>query len=376
VKTAVYLFLLYFTLTFAANLLYFRSRSRSVRGGGGQGDEEKVTVLIPVRNEESNLGPCLDSLLAQSYRNLEIIVMDDHSRDSSWEIISRYAEAHPGRIRGYRSQALPDGWSGKNWVCHQMSLVADGAWLVFTDADTVHGVHSVRHALAESRARGAAMVSYLPELVTVSLAEKVVLPVIYFAFYFFIPHALIRRIPNRNAAVAIGTFILVSRRMYDRVGGHNALRDEIVEDMSLARAVKGAGGGVDILSGTGLLGTRFYHNAAEIWNGFSKNAFGAFGYSVLPFLATLVICYAVFLDPFVRLAMSPELSFHNPFFNQALAIILLRLGLALRTRHSLVSILLHPVMVGFSLGFAGNSIWKILRRAPIEWKGREYRITK
>jgi chlorobactene glucosyltransferase len=257
-----------------------------------------------------------------------------------------------------------------------MSLLADGNWLVFTDADTVHSERSVRHALEETRARGSQMASYLPHLETVSLAEKVVLPVVYFAFYFFIPLGLLRRLPSRNAAVAIGTFILISRRFYDRVGGHLALREELVDDMCLARRVKGAGGGVDILSGTGIFSTRFYRNAAEIWSGFSKNSFGAFGYSVLPFIGTLFICYVVFLDPFIRLALSPELSFSNPYFNQALAIILLRLALAVRTRHSLLSILFHPLMVLFSLGFAVNSIWKILRGSPIEWKDRAYRITK
>jgi chlorobactene glucosyltransferase len=374
VNTIIYLLLLYITAVFAANLLYFRRRSRP--RDGALLPEEKVSVLVPVRNEERNLRPCLDSLLAQDHRNIEIIVMDDHSRDASWDIIREYAGRNPGVIQGFRSEALPPGWSGKNWVCHQLSRMASGSLLVFTDADTVHGRQSISHALRESRARGSRFVSYLPELITVSAAEKVILPVIYFAFFFLFPLGLMKVVHHRMAAVAIGTFILVDREIYDAVGGHLALRGEIVDDMALARMVKGAGGGVDILCGTGIFATRFYHSAAEIWSGFSKNSFGAFGYSVLPFVATLVFCYAIFLNPFVQLALQPELSLSNPYLDQSLIIIALRLALALRTRHSLLSIALHPVMVGFSLGFAANSIWKILRGTPIEWKGRAYRISK
>jgi chlorobactene glucosyltransferase len=375
-KLIIYICLFYITFTFLANLVYFRNRARA-KDRTQPGDESaKVSVMIPVRNEEENIGACLDSLLRQSYGNIEIIAMDDHSRDGSWGILKAYAEANQGRLRVFRSQPLPEGWSGKNWVCHQLSLLAEGSWLVFSDADTIHGRHCIRSAIAENRARGSGMVSYLPELTTVTLAEKVILPVIYFAFYFLFPLGILRAVKIRMAAVAIGTFILVSRRTYDQVGGHHALRDEIVDDMALARLVKAEGGAVDMLSGTGIFSTRFYHNAGEIWRGFSKNSFGAFGYSVFPFIVTLIMCYAIFLNPFVRLVLDPDLSFANPYFNQAVAIIALRLALAVRTRHSLMSILLHPVMVGFSLGFAANSIWKILRGAPVQWKGREYKVTK
>jgi cellulose synthase/poly-beta-1,6-N-acetylglucosamine synthase-like glycosyltransferase len=220
------------------------------------------------------------------------------------------------------------------------------------------------------------MVSYLPDIRTVSLAEKIIIPVIYLAFYLFFPLGLLSRFSNGNAAVAIGTFILVRSDVYRQVGGHLALQEEIVEDMHLARLVKAEGKKVEFLDGTGLFFTRFYDSAKAIWEGFSKNTFGAFGYSVVPFLLTLAACYGIFLNPFVQLAINPALGFSNPYFNQALLIILLRLALALRTRHSLLSVVFHPVMVCFALAFALNSIWKIMRRIPVVWKGREYRIMK
>jgi len=362
--------LLYCLIAFVLNLFYFRWISQA----GSQGQDDKISVLIPVRNEEKKLARCLDSLLNQSYRNLEIIVMDDHSDDASWKILSEYQAA--GKLRAFRSTALPDGWSGKNWACHQLSLHATGSWLAFVDADTVHAEDSIQRAYEEAVARGASMVSYLPDLVTVSVAEKVVIPVLYLAFYVFFPLAFLRGFKDRNAALAIGTFILMRRDVYDRVGGHGALRDEIVEDMHLARLVKAEGQGVELLDGTGRLFTRFYSSAAEIWQGFSKNTFGAFGYTIAPAVATLTACYFVLLNPFVRFALSPAWDLSNPFFTQILLILFIRLALAVRTRHSILSVIFHPVMVCFALGFAFNSIWKIARGSPVAWKGRAYKITR
>jgi chlorobactene glucosyltransferase len=368
--------LVYFAAMFLLNLHYFAPRSNRNRPFRIVVGNDKISVLIPVRNEEKNIAACLDSLLLQNHENFEILVMDDHSQDGSWEILTRYQAEHHDMIRAYRSEPLPDGWSGKNWVCHQLSQLADGSWLLFTDADTIHGKDSLRNAIKESLVREADLVSYLPDLITVSLIEKIVIPVIYFSFYFLFPMAMMDLTGNRYAAAAIGTFILVKSSTYKRIGGHHALRDEIVEDMHLARLVKGDGKKVALLDGAGLLSTRFYTDAGQIWRGFTKSTFGAFGYSVLPCILTLAVCYGIFLNPFIQLVLAPVASFANPFFGQVVAIIGLRLALALRTRHSILSVVFHPVMICFSLGFALNSVRKMMLREPVTWKGRQYRTVK
>jgi chlorobactene glucosyltransferase len=370
--TLTYAFLAYAALVFLSNLWYFRRR----RPFSLPEDGESISVLVPARNEEANLARCLDSLLAQSYPELEILVMDDDSTDGTWALLQGYAARHPGRIRALRNRDLPAGWVGKCWVCSRLAELATGRWLAFVDADTVHHPDSIRHALQEARRRGSAMVSYVPDLVLGGLAEKIGVPVITFAFYLLFPMGVVRWLKSRYAAMAVGTFILVRRDVYARFGGHSGLRHDIVEDVSMARAVKSLGEPVDLLDGTGLLYTRFYHNAREVWNGFSKAAFGAFGFSFLPYALTLVFTYALFLNPFLMLALHPSLSFYNHFFNQVLAILALRLLLALRLRQPPLSALLHPVMVVFGLLFCLNSLWRIARGMPIEWKQRQYRVSK
>ncbi len=370
--TLTYAFLAYAAVAFLLNLWYFRRRRPLPPPEEG----ERISVLVPARNEEANLPRCLDSLLAQSHPGLEILVMDDDSTDGTWALLQGYAKRHPGRIRVFRNRDLPAGWMGKCWACSRLAELATGRWLAFVDADTEHHPDCLRHALQEARRRGASLVSYVPDMVLGGLAEKIGVPVITFAFYLLFPMGLVRWLKSRHAAMAVGTFILVRREAYDRCGGHAALRRDIVEDVALARAVKAAGQPVELLDGTGLLYTRFYHNAREVWNGFSKAAFGAFGFSFLPYAVTLVFVYALFLNPFLMLALHPALSFYNPFFNQVLAVLALRLLLALRVRQPLLTALLHPVMVVFGLLFCLNSLWRIAWGMPIEWKQREYRISR
>lgn len=367
-----YLLLGYSTLCLLSNILYYRRRGRKVRIDTTQ----KISVLVPVRNEEEDIGNCLDSLLNQNYPNLEIIVMDDSSEDRTWEILKEYELRNDDRIRVRHSQPLPVGWTGKNWVCHQLSEEATGSWMLFTDADTIHKPDCISNAYRECLARGSTYVSYLPDLITVTLGEKILLPIIYFAFYLLLPLTGLKKIRNYYSAVAIGTFILIRSDIYQKIGGHAELRDEIVDDIYLARMVKKAGENFDMINGTGIFYSRFYTNVGEVWRGFTKNAFGAYGYSILPYIATLLFSYTAFLHPVVKLILYGNFSLTNPYFTQTLLIVAIRLIVMLRTRHSFFSILFHPVMVAFSLLFALNSLFKIMLGLPVVWKGRAYRISK
>jgi hypothetical protein len=144
----------------------------------------------------------------------------------------------------------------------------------------------------------------------------------------------------------------------------------------MASKVKSLGENFDLLDGTGLFSTRFYTSLGEVWHGFSKSAFGAFGFSIFPYILTLAFAYFVFLHPFVMLILNPYLSFNNPFFNQVVIILALRLLVALKTRQSALFVLFHPLMILFALGFCLNSLSKILFRLPLTWKERSYKISK
>ena len=365
----VYSVLIYATFVFVVNLIYLRKKKLKFKG-----KFEKISVLVPVRDEERDLELCLESLVKQNYPLYEIILLDDNSRDRSPEIMREFQRRFPEKIKIITSKPLPPGWTGKNWACHQLAKMANGDWLLFTDADTVHAAGCIKNAYMEAVARGVDMVSYIPDLITISLPERIILPVIYFAFYLLFPLPLFKKIKDHRAAFAIGTFILIKRDIYERIGGHSALKDEIVEDVNLARRVKKVGGRFDLLDGIGIFYTRFYHNLREIWEGFTKNSFGAFGYNLIPYLLFLFMAYVVFLAPFIKFTLNPVFTFKNPLFMQIFWILLLRTLLAFKTRHSVWSIILHPLMVAFSLLFAINSVYRIIMGLPITWKGRAYKL--
>ena len=146
----------YFSLAiFTAVLLCIAlSNWRTLRRLGSYPDPTRwprVSVLVPARNEETNIGPCVRSLLAQEYPALEVVVLNDNSTDRTGAILAELA-ADDVRLRVLSGQPLPEGWLGKHWACHQLGQAATGDLLLFTDADTRHGPHSVRSGVAALQA--------------------------------------------------------------------------------------------------------------------------------------------------------------------------------------------------------------------------------
>jgi len=130
-----------------------------------------LLILVPARNEERNTGRCLQSLLTQDYPLLEVLVLDDGSTDATPGIVAEMAQADP-RLRLVRGRALPQGWMGKNYACHQLAQLAQGEWLLFTDADTHHRPGVLEWAIEAAQQNQADLVSLVPHVVTHSLGEE------------------------------------------------------------------------------------------------------------------------------------------------------------------------------------------------------------
>ena len=333
-----------------------------------------LSVLIPCRNEEENVENCIKSLLSQDYPKFEIIALDDSSNDRTYEILLRLCKENPSKIKVLKGKPLPSGWTGKNWACHQLSEEARGEWFVFVDADTKHSPSFLKTAYSIAKENRALFISAIPELDMRTMAEKIILPVIHFAFYLLFPFHLLNKLSSSKLSLAIGPFIMVKKEVYQKVGGHKAIKKEIVDDIELARNVKRIGERMVIMEGKNRIKVRFYKNLAEIWNGFSKNSFGAFGYSALSYILFLTFGYLVFLHPFVRFYLNPWISLKNPVFLEVIFIILLRSLVVLRVGEGMLSIILHPFMILFSLLFAFNSLLKVIFKRSIVWKERAYKI--
>jgi glycosyltransferase involved in cell wall biosynthesis len=225
----------------------------------------EISIIVPARNEEVCLGDCLRSLMAQTGVAFEITVVDDSSTDRTRAI----AESFAG-VRIISPGPLPNAWTGKNNAVIAGAKESRGEWLLFTDADTVHQPGSLARALAEAKENRADLLSYSPEQIVVTFAEKAVIPVIFAELASQYPPEKVRD-QSSGVVAANGQYILVRRDAYEAVGGHAAVADKILEDVALARAFRAAGYKVYFRYGADAVRTRMYRNWRELREGWTKN---------------------------------------------------------------------------------------------------------
>jgi chlorobactene glucosyltransferase len=362
------------------NLLFFRSLARV----GGDVSNGRVSILVPARNEERSIGDCVSSLLSQEYPDFELLVLDDSSTDRTAAIIGDLIAPHP-RHRLLTGAPLPEGWTGKNWACHQLSQAATGDWLLFTDADTVHSPGALSAAVSMAAAARADLFSAWPRLITLTLGEKAVIPVLHVIALAWFPIALLQflqsrprlaaRIPRRVLRAwggANGQFVLFSRAAYQRIGGHSAIRFHIVEDIALGREIASRiPDGMRLINcdASRLIDCRMYHSLREVCDGFTKNARAAFEGNLATWYVVGSLQFIAFFLPFLLLFFPSQ--FRCAVIEVAL-IYFIRLVLTIRMRTSWVGCLLHPVGQFLAMSIAIRS-WISTTGSGVQWKGRTYR---
>jgi chlorobactene glucosyltransferase len=378
----ILLVLLVILFNVLANLLHFDG----LRPVHPPEDGPMVSVLIPARNEAHNIEACLRSLLLQDYPHYELIVLDDHSTDATAEIASRLiAQMRNPRAtaRLIRGEALPEGWVGKNWACHQLSQAAAGEYLLFIDADTIHAQGTISAAVDYATRNRASLVSAWPQMLTGTLGEKLIVPVILLMGAGFCPiwlQRLWQRNPRmidqrvtRHIAAANGQFMLFHREAYERIGGHEAIRHHVVEDVTLGREVSSRmSEGLRLFNCDALhfSTVRMYRSFGETWEGFTKNMRSVFETPGLFWFAAVMETLCLFAPClFVFMIHSPAWKL---IVTQVAIIYLIRFLLAWRFRTSFLGALLHPIGV-FLMFLIGLNSWRRSVGEGVTWKGRLYR---
>ncbi len=333
----------------------------------------RVSVLVPARNEEDHIGDCVRSLLAQDYPDFEVVVLNDHSTDRTGEILVTLSASEP-RLRVLTGADLPEGWLGKHWACQQLAEASDGELLLFTDADTRHGPQSIRHGVAALEAEDADLLTAIPHEEIVTWAERLTVPVIPWSIFTFLPLAVAYRYPFRSLSATIGQYMLFRKSAYAAIGGYAAVRSDPVDDMALGRRIKGQGFRWRLADATRDVRCRMYRCAGQVFEGFSKNLFSAFGNRLLPFIAVWSWLAIVFLLPLgvllARLCGAPV-----PALDAGIALIGVTLGLVswglcyLRFGFPVHLIPLYPLTILLALFIAVRSI-ALVRRGRTTWKGR------
>ena len=327
----------------------------------------EVSVIIPARNEEASLGACLESLVSQTGVAFESIVVNDQSTDRTGEI----AASFPG-VRVIEAGTLPPGWTGKNNAVACGAREAQGEWLLFTDADTVHLPGSLARALAEAKEHKAEMLSYSPEQIAVTFWEMAILPVVFAELARQYPPSKVSD-PASPIAAANGQFILMRRETYDAVGGHAAVAGDILEDVALARLVKASGRKMRFRYAADAVRTRMYRNFAQLREGWTKNLALLFprpGWLAIKLLVLWLVPWTVLT--FHLAGVLPQW-WWNPVFVGGLTYLVSRTNRAnFTTDLSILGSLFGMPMFAYLLLRSK----KMREKGTVTWKGRTYGSTQ
>ncbi|MDW7996207.1 MAG: glycosyltransferase family 2 protein, partial [Bacteroidota bacterium] len=207
-----------------------------------------VSILVPARNEATRIEPCIHSLCQQEYPAYEVLVLDDESTDATPEILERLCQQYPERLRVFRGAPLPEGWIGKPWACFQLAQHARGEWLLFADADTRFHPLALASLLQECRRHQWSFVSLLPREELRSLVEQLIVPLLYVFYFAYVPNRWRRYFPRFHAAS--GQAMLIQASLYWEIGGHAAVRGQLVEDLALGRLIARRLGSAPVADGT------------------------------------------------------------------------------------------------------------------------------
>ena len=264
-----------------------------------------VSVVVPARDEERGVRAAVASLAAQEYGLVEVIVVDDESSDAT-AVEARAAATD--RVRVLQGEPVPRGWVGKSWACHQGYELARGEWLLFTDADVRHAPDTVGRALALAEHRRVAGVTLLPVIETAGLVERAIQPAAAVLIRSFVAPGPLVRSPHSRVAIAAGGFILVARSAYEQVGGHQAIRHELVDDQMLAVRLKAAGTPLALAGSAGRVRVRMYVGARETLRGWRKNTSAGLDGSIAAAAIVAGAGVASSLAPGVAIGRGPRLA--------------------------------------------------------------------
>jgi len=324
----------------------------------------KVSILIPARNEENNIGECLSNIINLKYDNYEVIVLNDKSTDNTEKTVKEYIHKNPN-IKLVNGAELPVGWKGKNWACYQLSMNADGEYYLFVDADVKLSPNTVNHALYLFDKFGLDVLSVFPTQIEKSFGEKLVVPLMKWLLLSFLPLKQVYSSKNNSFVAANGQFIMFDKNVYNKIGGHKTVANSIVEDMEFARLTKQNGMKIMTALGNDSVFCNMYSDFKSAFWGFSKNYFSGFNISVFAFLTLQLFFVMLFILPYV-------LIFLNIYFLMPLIIVILsRLLLTYMTKENyVINVLLHPIQMTVLIAVGINSV-TALKRKKILWKGRE-----
>jgi len=366
-----------FLLVFLVNLI-LNLRSLRVPFANSRAPEPAplVSVLIPARDEGANIASCLESLQRQDYPNFEILVLDDNSSDDTAVIIRRIASGD-NRIRLINGKPLPKGWAGKPFACHQLAREARGDWFLFTDADTTHAPHMLRSVLSLALELKTSLLSGFPRQLANSLPQKIATPVWYFIIMSWMPIWLLQRSRLPKMSMSIGQFLFFPRDEYRRIGGHEAVKSRVLEDIWLGIETNRHGGRHMAVDLSSVVSCNMYRNLRDTWKGLARSIYSVALLSPAALVGLIIAAYLLFLSPFYTLwndlfVFPAPSAWRNVIIFQVSVIMAMRWLVDSHFRNPLISTLMHPFGFSFLILDVIYALSCRILGTGIQWKDRLY----
>ncbi len=237
-----------------------------------------VSILIPARNEEENIGALLAQLTALDYCALEIIVYNDHSTDRTEDIVNHWTAINSA-VKIINGHTLPQGWLGKNYACHRLAQEATGTVLLFLDADVRVGKDLIKRSIVHLQKNELHLLSIFPKQIVTSIGEKVSVPLLNWILLSLLPLFLIQKLKSGVFSAANGQFMMFNAAKYKAIWPHEKYKSNGVEDMAIMRLFQKEKLGSDILLGDDDISCRMYDGLDTAIDGFTKSIFQFFGNS-------------------------------------------------------------------------------------------------
>lgn len=327
-------------------------------------DRPLVSILVPARDEASNLEEMLPLLLRQGYERLEIVVLDDGSSDATARV-ARGIGRGDDRLRVVTGDATPSGWVGKNWACAQLARLARGDVLIFCDADVHAARGAVQQTISLMHEHSAAVATAIPRQRFSGWLDRAVVPLVtQLPVAALLPLRLASRSPRPSLVMGNGQWMAFTRSAYHRTGGHEAVRGEVVEDLVLARRAKEVGVRVVMAAAPRTLEVTMYRRASDVREGFTKNLYPLMGgrWTTVSVLATLH--FLVLIVPW-----AVPLAIGSAGWLPLALLLALRLASGALFGMDIRSLALHP-LGSVALAFVAAASIASHRAKNVTWKGR------
>lgn len=357
----------------SAVLALLNRRTVTHLDGAAPAVSDAITVCIPARNEEAALPALLDDLRAQrGVPNLRVIVLDDDSDDATFAAATT-AICNDSRFELHRRKSPPPaGAIGKPAACQALSELADisNGVLVFLDADVRLEPHALAAAVGELRNGAADLIAPWPEQLSISLAERMVQPLLCWSWASTLPVTVANRSRRPSTAVACGQFLVFDAEAYHRIGGHSSVLSSVTEDLDIARVLRRAGGHTAVVGAAGTARCRMYSGAADLAAGYERWLWSAYGGSAGSIAVGSVLSLMYLLPPAAAVfGRGRTRAWGLVGYGAAVTSRFAARSIETSTDRRTPDALLHPASVAMYLGLTYRS-HRGHRRGTLAWKGR------